>query len=96
MTVDRKLPRQLLKDSLDRIFAEDVDRDYNLDAVECKLFGIGSETYVVGSHEFYLSYAVDNEVLLCLDAGHFHPAEVIVDKISSIETPHFQPGSFDG
>ena len=84
MTVDRKLPRQLLKNSLDRIFDEDVDPDHNLDAVECKLFGIGSETYVVGSHEFYLGYAVDNDVLLCLDAGHFHPTEVISDKISSV------------
>ncbi len=82
--VDRKTPRMLLKDSLDRIFAEKIDPHYNLDAVEGKLFGIGSESYVVGSHEFYLSYAVTNGVLLCLDSGHFHPTEVISDKLSSV------------
>ncbi|MHC4640483.1 MAG: L-rhamnose isomerase, partial [Planctomycetota bacterium] len=55
-----------------------------LDAVESKLFGIGSECYVVGSHEFYLGYAIRNNVLLCLDTGHFHPTEVVSDKISSV------------
>ncbi|MBN1992710.1 MAG: L-rhamnose isomerase, partial [Anaerolineae bacterium] len=84
--VDRKTPRLLLKDSLDKILAEPLDPNYNLDAVECKLFGLGSESYVVGSHEFYLGYAVANKILLCLDAGHFHPTEVISDKISSILT----------
>lgn len=54
-----------------------------LDAVECKLFGIGSESYVVGSHEFYMGYAVKNQKLLCLDAGHFHPTETIADKLGS-------------
>ncbi|MBN1217921.1 MAG: L-rhamnose isomerase, partial [Anaerolineae bacterium] len=83
---DRKTPRLLLKDSLDKILAEPLDSNYNLDAVECKLFGLGSESYVVGSHEFYLGYAVANKILLCLDAGHFHPTEVISDKISSILT----------
>ena len=82
--VDRKTPRRLLQDSLDKIFAEKTDRRYNLDAVEAKLFGIGSESYVVGSHEFYLSYAVANKVLLTLDAGHFHPTEVISDKLSAV------------
>jgi len=81
--VDRKSPRERLRDSLDTIFAEKLDPKHNLDAVESKLFGIGSESYVVGSHEFYLGYAVQNEILLCLDAGHFHPTEVISDKISS-------------
>jgi L-rhamnose isomerase len=81
--VDRKAPRERLKDSLDKIFAQAIDSRYNLDAVECKLFGIGSESYVVGSHEFYMGYAVKNNKLLCLDAGHFHPTEVISDKISS-------------
>ncbi len=84
VTIDRKGPRELLKRSLDEIFAEPIDRACNLDAVECKLFGIGSETYVVGSHEFYLAYAVENQKLLCLDAGHFHPTETIADKISSV------------
>jgi L-rhamnose isomerase len=82
--VDRKAPRQLLKDSLDTILAEKIDPRYNLDAVECKLFGLGSESYVVGSHEFYLGYAVANGTLLCLDSGHFHPTEVISDKLSSV------------
>ena len=82
--VDRKTPRLLLKDSLDKILAEEIDPQYNLDAVECKLFGIGSESYVVGSHEFYLGYAIVNHVLLCLDSGHFHPTEVISDKLSSV------------
>ena len=82
--VDRKAPRQLLKDSLDTVLAEKIDPRYNLDAVECKLFGLGSESYVVGSHEFYLGYAVANGTLLCLDSGHFHPTEVISDKLSSV------------
>jgi L-rhamnose isomerase len=84
--VDRKTPRLLLQGSLDEILAVEVDRQYNLDAVESKLFGIGSESYVVGSHEFYLGYAVANDVLLCLDSGHFHPTEVISDKLSSVLT----------
>ena len=81
--VDRVAPRARLIDSLDKIFAADVDRQHNKDAVESKLFGIGSESYVVGSHEFYLAYAVRNSMLLCLDAGHFHPTEMISEKISS-------------
>ena len=84
--VDRKAPRQRLKEALDEIFAEPMDKNYNLDAVESKLFGIGSESYVVGSHEFYLSYALENKTLLCLDTGHFHPTEVVSDKISSVLT----------
>jgi L-rhamnose isomerase len=84
--VDRLAPRQRLKESLDAILEEEISPEYNLDAVESKLFGIGSESYVVGSHEFYLAYAVANNVLLCLDAGHFHPTEVISDKISSVLT----------
>ncbi len=82
--VDRKGPRERLAQSLDTIFAEKPDRDHHLDAVESKLFGIGSESYVVGSHEFYLGYAVSREILLCLDTGHFHPTEIISDKISSV------------
>jgi len=81
---DRKGPRQRLRKSLDEIFAEKMDRNFLLDAVESKLFGIGSECYVVGSHEFYLGYAVSNKILLCLDTGHFHPTEVVSDKISSV------------
>jgi len=84
--VDRKGPRERLKNSLDAVFREEIDPQYNLDSVESKLFGIGSESYVVGSHEFYLGYAVARGKLLCLDAGHYHPTEVISDKISSVLT----------
>jgi len=83
---DRKGPRERLRKSLDEIFAESMDTSQLLDAVECKLFGIGSESYVVGSHEFYLGYAIENKTLLCLDTGHFHPTEVVSDKISSVLT----------
>jgi L-rhamnose isomerase len=82
--VDRKTPRMLLKESLDTIMAEPMDPNHNLDAVESKLFGLGSESYVVGSHDFYLGYAVANQILLCLDSGHFHPTETISDKLSSL------------
>lgn len=81
---DRKAPRMRLKESLDRIFRERIPERFNLDAVESKLFGIGSESYVVGSHEFYMGYAMKNGVMLCLDTGHFHPTETVSDKISSI------------
>ena len=82
--VDRRGPRERLAESLDAIFTEVIDSRFNLDAVECKLFGLGSESYVVGSHEFYLGYAISRQKVLCLDAGHFHPTEVISDKISSV------------
>jgi L-rhamnose isomerase len=81
---DRRTPRELLCESLDSILAEKIDPHYNLDAVEPKLFGIGSESYVVGSMEFYLAYAISRKILLTLDAGHFHPTETIADKISSL------------
>jgi L-rhamnose isomerase len=83
---DRKRPRERLRQSLDEIFAEPLDPRHNRDAVEPKLFGLGSESYVVGSHEFYLGYAVSRGTLLCLDAGHFHPTETIADKISAVLT----------
>ncbi len=82
--VDRTGPRERLAESLDAIFAKTLPKTENLDAVESKLFGIGSESYVVGSHEFYLGYAITRQKLLCLDAGHFHPTEGIADKISSV------------
>jgi L-rhamnose isomerase len=82
--VDRAAPRQRLLESLDQVFAQDIDPAHNLDAVECKLFGLGSESYVVGSHEFYMGYAMSRQKVLCLDAGHFHPTETIADKISSV------------
>jgi len=80
--VDRTGPRRLLLDALDTILAGKLS--HNLDAVEPKLFGIGSESYVTGSMEFYAAYAVSRKVLLTLDSGHFHPTETIADKISSM------------
>ncbi len=82
--VDRRGPRDRLLESLDAIFAEPLDATHNLDAVEGKLFGIGSESYVVGSHEFYLGYAVSRKKLVCLDAGHYHPTESLADKLSAV------------
>jgi L-rhamnose isomerase len=82
--VDRKASRALLKDSLDTIFAVKLDRRHLLDSVEPKLFGIGVESCTIGSFEFYLGYAVKNNLLICLDMGHYHPTEGIADKISSV------------
>nr|3UXI_A Chain A, L-Rhamnose isomerase [Halalkalibacterium halodurans]3UXI_B Chain B, L-Rhamnose isomerase [Halalkalibacterium halodurans]3UXI_C Chain C, L-Rhamnose isomerase [Halalkalibacterium halodurans]3UXI_D Chain D, L-Rhamnose isomerase [Halalkalibacterium halodurans] len=81
---DRLTPRKRLKESLDQIFAAEINEAYNLDAVESKLFGIGSESYVVGSHEFYLSYALKNDKLCLLDTGHYHPTETVSNKISAM------------
>ena len=82
--VERTSHRALLLKSLDEAFEQDYDPADMKDAVESKLFGIGSESYVVGSHEFYLGYAISRETILCLDMGHFHPTETISDKISAI------------
>ena len=82
--IDRKGPRIRLTESLDAVFAETIEPSFNKDAVEGKLFGIGSESYVVGSHEFYYGYAVTRKKLLCLDAGHYHPTEVVSDKLSAV------------
>lgn len=81
---DRATPRRLLAESLDAVLAAKIDPRYNLDAVEPKLFGLGSESYVTGSMEFYTGYAISRGLLLTLDAGHFHPTETIADKISSL------------
>ncbi|MCL1921090.1 MAG: L-rhamnose isomerase [Kiritimatiellaeota bacterium] len=80
---DRMTPRKILADALDECFAEKFSPKHELDAVESKLFGIGAESYTVGSHEFYMGYAVKNQKLLTLDAGHFHPTEAIADKLSA-------------
>jgi len=82
--IDYKAPRLRLQSALDEIFEKPLDPKHNLDAIEGKLFGLGSESYVVGSHEFYLGYAVKHDKLVCLDAGHYHPTETIVDKISAV------------
>ncbi len=81
---DRLSPRQRLLESLDATFTESFPETELLDAVESKLFGIGAESYTVGSHDFYLTYAAKHNKLICLDSGHFHPTESIGDKISAI------------
>lgn len=81
---DRIGPRRRLKESLDEIFSQQVDRRYVIDSVEAKFFGLGLESYTVGSHEFYMNYAAKNNVLCLLDKGHFHPDELISDKISAM------------
>jgi len=81
---DRKSYRGALLDSLDEIYEVEYGPTHLRDSLESKLFGIGSEAFVVGSHEFYLGYAVKNGFLICLDLGHFHPTESVADKISAI------------
>ena len=88
--VDRYGHRKLLKKSLDEIFADEYPEEYLKDAIESKLFGIGAESMTVGSHDFYLPYAVKNNKYICLDNGHFHPTEQIGDKISAVL--QFVPG----
>ena len=83
-TVNRLLHRQLLENSLDKIFEKEIDPTTMVDAVESKLFGIGSESFVVGSFEFYLGYAISRKKMLCLDMGHFHPTESVADKVSAV------------
>lgn len=82
--VDRLAPRSRLIQALDDIYAEEYPEKEMKDSLESKLFGIGSESYVVGSHEFYFGYAQSRGKMLCLDSGHFHPTESLADKISSI------------
>lgn len=83
-TVSRYEHRRLLEESLDEVLSNKISAEYLKDCVECKLFGIGSESYVVGSHEFYMGYTVKNNMMLTLDAGHFHPTETISDKLSTM------------
>lgn len=82
--IDRLGPRKRLLESLDAIFAEPLDKSCVLDSVESKLFGIGAEAYTVGSHEFYMGYALTRGKMLCLDAGHFHPTETVSGKLSAL------------
>ncbi len=84
LPADRLGYRKILQDALDEVFEKEYDTNHLLDAVESKLFGIGSEAFVVGSHEFYLAYALTRNKVLCLDAGHFHPTEGIADKIPAL------------
>jgi len=84
LTVDKMGYRKILKSSLDECFAIEYPKENMRDALETKLFGIGSESFVVGSHEFYMNYAARNNKMLCIDMGHFNVGEDISDKISSI------------
>lgn len=81
---DRLGPRKRLKESLDEIFKVEIDKNYNLDSVESKVFGIGAESYTVGSSEFYLNYTAQNDLMSLLDTGHYHPTEVVSDKLSAM------------
>ena len=81
---DRESPRRRMADALDKVFVDKSGEKYNLNALECKVFGIGAESYTVSSTEFMLGYAATRGIACCLDAGHFHPTEVISDKISSV------------
>ena len=83
-TVWRYAHREWLARSLDEIFSVDGDAAISVDALEGKLFGLGSESFVVGSHDFYLAYALRHDKMLCLDMGHFHPTESVADKISAL------------
>lgn len=82
--IDRYSPRKRMMESLDEIFTEELNEEYTQEAVESKLFGLGAEAYTVGSHEFYMGYGLTRNKLICLDAGHFHPTEVISNKLSSL------------
>ncbi len=81
--IDREAPRYRMMTALDEVFADQYDEKNTRDALESKVFGIGAESYTVGSNEFCLGYAVSRRKMYCLDAGHFHPTEVISDKIPS-------------
>lgn len=84
LPVDRWGPRIRLRESLDQILSASFPETEVIDAVEGKLFGIGSESFVVGSHEFYLGYAVQRQIAVCLDSGHYHPTEELADKLSAV------------
>lgn len=84
LTADTKAPRERMIESLDEIFAEEISKEYLKDAIESKLFGLGIESYTVASHEFALLYAQTRNILSTLDAGHFHPTEVISAKFSAV------------
>ena len=82
--IDRVGPRERLTESLDTIFKEPISPSHNLDSVEGKLFGIGCESFTVGSHEYYFGYALSRNKLLTLDTGHYHPTETVTDKLSAM------------
>lgn len=82
--IDKVTPRRLVKEALDEILKESVDKKHSVDALECKLFGIGSEAYVVGSHEFYMNYTATTDAIMTYDMGHFHPTETVQDKVATL------------
>lgn len=82
ITVNRMLYRALLKDSLDQIFEQKYEN--MKDCIESKVFGIGLESYTVGSNDFYIGYGAQNGKIITLDTGHFHPTESVADKLSSL------------
>lgn len=82
--IDRLSPRKRLMESYDEIFSDVVDSNYTEDTVESKLFGIGAEAYTVGSHEFYMGYGISRNKTVLMDAGHYHPTEVVSNKISAL------------
>jgi len=84
LPADRWTPRRLLEESLDEVYKQEFAAEQLKDSLESKLFGIGSEAYVVGSHEFYLGYALTHKKMICLDTGHFHPTELVADKVSAL------------
>lgn len=81
---NRYVPRERLKAFLDEIFTDTYDKKHMADSIEGKVFGIGVESYTVGSHEFYMNYAAKNNLMCLLDTGHYHPTEVVSDKLSSM------------
>ncbi|SJZ44695.1 L-rhamnose isomerase [Pilibacter termitis] len=82
--IDRLSPRKRLMESLDEIFEEEYDENLTVDTIESKVFGIGGEAYTVGSHEFYMGYGLTRKKTILMDAGHYHPTEVISNKISAL------------
>ena len=82
--INRYEARQRLISAMDEIYSVKIDKKYNLDSAEGKLFGIGAESCTVGQHEIYLAYALTRGIMVTLDSGHYHPTEVISDKISSV------------
>lgn len=82
--IDRFTPRKRLMEAYDAIFEEKLNPQYTEDAVESKLFGLGAEAYTVGSHEFYMGYGISRGKTVLMDAGHYHPTEVISNKISAL------------
>ncbi len=81
---DRMAARRRLEHALDRVLEQPFPQAQMRDAVECKLFGIGVEACTIGSHEFYLGYAIRKGLMLCLDMGHFHPTESVADKLTAV------------